>query len=398
MPTIVLSKSSNDRSRFGLSSKGDLLNLTVPATYGALETAADGSIEIGADNNDYIIRFLSTLDLMGKYSDTGIAYSLRKGNQPNTVDSAIWLLNDYLTNGAPHKFRYVSKPGSSGHIDWKRTIQRESPMLIDGQPTFFRLHSIEKNPFENDLVFAYKLCVNRAITLVGFLHGIFMPSFDIDEPDDIGLEYFLEAIRHEIDSTYRDSDLQRLEHMLNILSPNDLFSPAGIERYCVDEYNPIFESLVYEVFSNRDAEDYYPRARYDLIDDMPYEQLRPMRPDCIMVVGDYYLVIDAKFYQYGYGGNNVLPRTTEIAKQITYAENLQNMGIDRDRIINVFLLPMASECAPIKKIGSTRCSWCNEGYSFIQVLQIDLKTLIDAWYSGEKGRLKEELVTQLGLH
>ena len=105
-----------------------------------------------------------------------------------------------------------------------------------------------------------------------------------------------------------------------------------------------------------------------------------------------YFVLDAKYYNYGVLKNTgELPKTTDINKQITYAENIEiNKRISPCHIFNAFLIPFDKENEdlfpsnePFFNIGEAVSQWRTnkKNYEHIQGILVDTKFLMNSYRS-----------------
>jgi len=64
------------------------------------------------------------------------------------------------------------------------------------------------------------------------------------------------------------------------------------------------------------------------------------RPDTILEIDGYLYIIDAKYYQFGFGSKKSLPPTSDVMKQVAYQKYwLDKLNYSEDKVVNVFALP-----------------------------------------------------------
>ena len=110
----------------------------------------------------------------------------------------------------------------------------------------------------------------------------------------------------------------------------------------IDKYWPVFEHMLRSVFENIEKENYnnlYPNTEW-YINDMSTNQQKSLRPDIIYEKkGKYYIVIDAKYYPYGYTLNpSDLPSSSDIFKQFAYSDNIKLVSKNKP-VYNCFIMP-----------------------------------------------------------
>ena len=120
--------------------------------------------------------------------------------------------------------------------------------------------------------------------------------------------------------------------------------------------------MVDAVFGNQeDLSEFYPQA-YWMLDDVNRQEGSSLRPDTVRIEGKKAYIFDSKYYTFG-----KLPTTSDIQKQITYAEYLETQkGSLYSPIKNAVLLPFDKNRGPVgngspwKYIGHAKTDWKEE--------------------------------------
>jgi hypothetical protein len=206
--------------------------------------------------------------------------------------------------------------------------------------------------------------VKSSVDFLGWLYNI-RCDFSVPEISTQKKKEYSHILHRELSKTFQDEKRVRLSHMLKIIDGINTDSQSKEIIYGVSSYHYIFERMVDAIFGNQDdLSMFYPQA-YWMLDDVNKQEGSSLRPDTVRIDGKKAYIFDSKYYKPG-----KLPTTSDIQKQITYAEYLETQkGHLYFPIKNAFILPFNKkkiaatiECKdmPWKYIGHAKTDWKKE--------------------------------------
>lgn len=328
-------------------------------------------------------------------SDTSNTFDSYINGSESALLSYIWILEDYLNNGFYINSEKCFKTNHNGRINWKKTLQQE-PIISGRNVVFTNLITEQKAPFENVLVEAYKYCIKKSATLIGWIYGITPNEFETISNANKMVPVYLNAISLEMDNTFDDKKYYRFKHMKNVLIGLDEIFDNNSIVYGVDTYHYVFEQMINNIFGTEKIEEYYPSFSWLLkYSNKNKKQPGPtIRPDTIMKTDDKkdIYIIDSKFYRYGSLDLSQpvgLPEASSVVKQMVYGSYVKSIYLDSD-VYNVFILPYDAKAENTKDInendknlvyvGEVVSEWkTNETYSHIYTFLVDLRWVVKIW-------------------
>lgn len=314
------------------------------------------------------------------------------------------IIDFYLLNNGYYvekEFRF--KINAKGKINWAKTIKTQKPYVQDNSFIYLTQVVRSSSPSDKNLITQInKYCVYESFERLGWLYGINMPERPTYKLEKTKWIAFLND-KFAQSNNERDKALFKSMIMmimcLDEKSTHDKQFYFGTERF---EY--VWQGMIDKVFGISGKEAYFPRATWKerCGNGMPKHTLEP---DSIMIIGDKYYILDAKYYRYGYTGNaDHLPGSADINKQITYGEYIEtNCKPGDDKLFNAFIMPFDSK-ANVFGIDS----WCGnvaeatgdwrsipfKRYEKIQGILIDVRWLmlrLDGNHEREKKVLASEI-------
>lgn len=375
-----------DNSFVGMKIVGNQIHFYFPESY-----------HFNADNfdRDDFLDLLKTISIAKSSSiDMAETYDSRQNESELAILSYIWVLEDYLKNGFYFDSEKVLKANQRGKINWKKTFQQQA--MITGENIIYPSLIVEvKSPHDTVLAEAYRYCVKKSATLIGWLYGLAPEAIETVSNAEKMIPCYLDAIRSELDRTFDDAKHSRLIHMENVLIGLDEVVDDNNIVYGVDTYHYVFERMIDSIFGTENVDEYYPTFTWHLRYSNNNGLAGPtIRPDTIMRYGRYddIYIIDSKFYRYGsldLSQSKGLPEASSIVKQITYGSYVQSEYPDK-RIFNVFILPydasgsnaniITDEDKNLVYIGEVSSSWEKEKtYGVIHTFLIDLRHVVKTW-------------------
>ncbi len=298
------------------------------------ETFRLSPIEDSYNFRNDIIAILSSIGLAKSIeSPTKEIESSFADNQDFSIISYLWILNDYYKNGIWTNKTTKYREGQFGKINWKRTLQQ--PPFISNGRIVYPNSIVETTVSFNDILSEiHKYCVKSSVDFLGWLYNI-RCDFSVDKISAKKKKEYSYILHKELGKTFQDEKRTRLSHMLKIIDGINTDNQSKEIVYGVSSYHYVFERMVDAVFGNQDdLSEFYPQA-YWMLEDVNKQEGSSLRPDTVRIVGKKAYIFDSKYYMFG-----KLPTTSDIQKQITYAEYLENQkGYLYSPIKNAFILP-----------------------------------------------------------
>ena len=332
------------------------------------------------------------------------------------------IIEYYLEHGYYLTEEPIYRENTRGKVDWRRTLTKNKPLLRthEGRASFIYTSLTTKSFTSNDeheLTELNKYCVWEAFSLVGWLYTSYTPPKPSTKPN---FERATRLLVASLNRTNNDKKRILFQAMLDILRHCTTCANLPLCTYGTTDFAAVWEWLIAKAFGNVSKVGYLPGSHWILTDSnqdsTPTKSLAAdnskttkitivanstLEPDTIMHKQGKYYIIDAKYYRYGLTVNAAhLPQTAAIAKQITYAQNLEvKHGIAAERIYNIFLLPYNSTSNQLStnsimsKIGHNVASWCRKNKPYEKVLGVVLDTgYLIANYRTGSGALQANLV------
>lgn len=376
-----------DNSFIGLKIIDNQIHFYYPESY---------HIDTSNYERDDLLDLLKTISIAKTCSsDTSNTFDSYINGSESALLSYIWILEDYLNNGFYINSEKCFKTNHNGRINWKKTLQQE-PIISGRNVVFTNLITEQKALFENVLVEAYKYCIKKSATLIGWIYGITPNEFETISNANKMVPVYLNAISLEMDNTFDDKKYYRFKHMKNVLIGLDEIFDNNSIVYGVDTYHYVFEQMINNIFGTEKIEEYYPSFSWLLkYSNKNEKQPGPtIRPDTIMKTDDKkdIYIIDSKFYRYGSLDLSQpvgLPEASSVVKQMVYGSYVKSIYLDSD-VYNVFILPYDAKAENTKEInendknlvyvGEVVSEWkTNETYSHIYTFLVDLRWVVKIW-------------------
>lgn len=302
------------------------------------------------------------------------------------INAYLTVINYYLDQNGRYytETEPTYKTDTRGKTDWGRTIKNQRPFIQNGGSLIYPKLTIRTTtPNENKLITdIHKYCVYESFDKLGWLYIPNMP-----EKSEIRLDKkrFIIALTDKLSNTNNDKNKRLFKAMIDMvkyLDENDNDKQFYFGTYAF-EY--VWEKLIDRVFGIPNKQDYFPKTLWTL----NYGNDRtkqPLEPDSIMIIGDKYYVLDAKYYRYGDTGNfNHLPNSSSVNKQITYGEYIHNQKkVANEKLFNAFIMPFNKDdnffriSTPFGNIGEAVGEWKNnkKNYERIQGIVVDVRYLM----------------------
>lgn len=275
-----------------------------------------------------------------------------KFTAPQSVDFPIQAYLNVINYYLDHDGKYYTeteptyKIGTHGKKDWSRTIKTVTPMLQGSSPIYLKQVVRQTTPNTDRLITRiHKYCVFEAFERIGWLYTTNTPQYP-DLTFDRGM--FISVLTTKLSNTNNDNDKQLFKSMIAMIEFKDSQTIDKQFYFGTDKFETVWEKLIDKFFGEANKESYFPHAlwteKYGPNKGKPASALEP---DSIMIYDDKFYVLDAKYYKYGVYpelGTAALPQSSDINKQITYAQFLKRNKSNGRQVFNAFIMPFNSLC------------------------------------------------------
>lgn len=291
--------------------------------------------------------------------------------------SMLWLVVDFIDHGYYVERETITKAGTSGKINWKKTIKKNSVLFAQDRIVYKDLERNKSKTSDAQILTQIHKCVlGYSVSTIGFIFGVEKtePSvFGLNDSDVSFMAYYLQK---ELSLTFSDYKKTLIKHMLSVLKCKQGKTKGNGFSISDTEFEYVFEYLVNSVFGTEETKTFNTHATYNIQGES--KKASALRPDTIMKHQEEYYIIDSKYYNYGYTKNpKDLPPSSSVTKQIAY--NAYNETKIPATCKSVFLLPYASEKA-LEYVGYAYAQKDDSSLGYkekIAVCLVDLKTLVD---------------------
>ena len=384
----IPSSGKDDDSFVGIKIIGNEVLFYYPETYRFDQNSNDARADI--------ISLLKTISLAKTKVSIKERVNSQRANETNfALNSYLWMINDYISNGFYTNREAAFKTNQSGKVDWKRSM-RSNPIVSDGNVIYNDLTVRVKNTQENTIVKIYKFCLKKSIDYIGWLFNMSSSFIESMAFNEMIKKSYVSVINKELIATFEDAKRIRLTHMMNVILGLDATIKDKPFSYGVDRYHGVFEKMIDAVFGTPlDKTEFNPVGKWQLAKNS-YKERRSseLRPDTILIKDKSVYVLDAKFYRFGHTGEeDDLPETTSIQKQITYGDFVKtNVISGAKEVYNAFILPYDMKYQLNKKngflndlvlqyVGFAKSTWRDNSnnHEIVHTFLIDLKYLVKEW-------------------
>lgn len=334
-----------------------------------------------------ILLMLTVLSEMVDKKDSVIMKDATKLNiQGFPVQAYLFLIADYYNHGYYKEREIQYQVNSRGKINWGRTIKTQRPYIQD-LDTFYLKFVTRNNPInENEIItLIHEFCVYESFCKLGWL---FTSSLPQKPRIKFNKKYFKVVLKEKYSKTFNDRNKELFMNMIAVIdSMQNQDSPLMFE-YGIDPFDYVWELMIDTVYGIRGKELYYPNTSWSICG--TDSDNRELRPDSIMIYNGNVFVLDAKNYKYGHTKKlGDLPKSTDINKQITYGEYIDEQKKFRKMhgndfvTYNAFLMPFDKHEwhteKTVLRIGEATGNWKtgDKTYERIQGVLIDVKFLMN---------------------
>lgn len=299
-------------------------------------------------NNDDDLR-IDVLNLIGVLS-TFLQEDSRR-EDPNLNDSIsvnfpmhayIQVIRNFLNTGHYYtetEAQYISSTRGIPH--WPRTLKNQRGLIQKNGSIVFTQTTVRKQtPNTNKKITQiHQYCVHEAFSKMGQIYVSFVPEKPSWHPS---VTESISILTDKISHTYNDVDRNLFQAMRRILLYKDSQNENQSIFFGTNRFEYVWQSMIDVAFGIASKDQFFPKANWLLDYGSSSKRKRTsLQPDAIMIYGDKFYVLDAKYYRYGWTGNpEHLPGGPDINKQITYGEYIaRSRSIPNERLFNAFIIP-----------------------------------------------------------
>ena len=363
----------------GIKCKEDSVEVSFPMGY-----------KLGKGNDNIRRNILSLLQILSEFTERTDSEWSEENRDCTTkfpIYSYLYIIRDYLTNGY-----YVEKEinycvAKRGKIHWSRTIKNQKPYPTRNGVVYLDFIVKDSSINQNELItLVYEACVYKCFKKLGWLYTSYLPKkprLDYDK------KMFETIVVRSMNNTFNDKKRELFEHLLKVIKEESNEEIVVNFSYGTSRFEYVWENMIDYMFGIDNKEEYFPHSEWHLKE--TDKENRALEPDTIMIKDGVAYVLDAKYYKYGITGiPGHLPSTSSIAKQIIYAEYIeQNKKTDVDgnilKTYNAFIMPFSKKENYFKTdknymyIGYADAGWkkFQNDYEHVLGILLDINYIMD---------------------
>lgn len=380
--SVELEKNSNSISSIGINIIDNGMNVIFPRGY-----------DLGNNERDLRKDILLLIKVLDKYrsrkegkifnNDKERLVSGKGSKFP--IKIAIWLLSNYENNGIYNEYIHNYKVDKRGNTNWSRTIKTQIPYISNNNLVYTDFVVRKKNnDINNKVILIHKAVIESCINNMGWLY----PHINIDRGNKLPFSktICINILKKELSVSNLDSKKQLLKNIINFLRcTGDDIDNFKMEEYKTEYFMNIWEDMLNVVLGNENAENYYPKAQWNIIGKDSIDA-SSLRPDIILRDEKIVYVLDAKYYKYGVTGNVLdLPQSSDITKQMLYSSyivsNRNIYGVDS--AYDAFLIPYNGRGESVFKIvGNATVDIEEFKDKKVDCILVDIKSIMQSYVQG----------------
>lgn len=380
--SVELDKKSSSISSIGINIIDNDMKIIFPRGY-----------DLSNNERDLRKDILLLINVLDKYRNRkqGKIFNNNKdrlgasGGSKFPIKIAIWLLGDYENNGIYNEYIHDYKIDKKGNINWARTIKTQVPYVSNNNLVYTDFVVRQKNnDINNEVKLIHKYIIESCVNNIGWLY----PRINIDKGNKLPFSktICMNILKKELRVSNLDSKKQLLKNMINFLMcTGDDIDDFKMDEYKTEYFMNIWEDMLNVVFGNENAEEYYPKAQWNIIGKDSVDA-SSLRPDVILRDENTVYVLDAKYYKYGVTGNILdLPQSSDITKQMLYSSyivsNKNIYGIDM--AYDSFLIPYNGEGNDVfKLVGNATVDIVQFKNKKVDCILVDIKSIMQSYIYG----------------
>ena len=389
VPTVL--KEDGEKNFFGLFYDGKTPVINYPEYY-KFKASSDSFL----DYRKEIMMILDSIKLGNKKSDKDELEDIfyKGDNGSSLINSYLWIIKDYLTNGFYYDTEKIYKPNSSGRINYPKTF-KNMPLISKRNFVFKEIIHESKTSRNDILTDIYKYCLQLSIDRIGVFFG-FVKEIKITKQIENHKEQCLAILKNKLANTFDDKKKCRITHMINIIGQEAKNIKGNNFVFGVTSYAPIFEAMVDRLLSNikkEDKKEYNPSSIYNFNNSTSLK-VSEIQPDTICLKDDSIFILDSKYYK-----ADSWPQMSSITKQIIYGR--YNKLKFNKKVFNIFVMPSNFEIEENKHFIYKGCVKYDienlpiiEDYENIKLICIDFNYLINN-YNKQNDTIRNNLIDEI---
>lgn len=349
--------------------------------------------KISEKEEDVRDEILDLVSVLQAYNDNQSRVSQITANQVLKtvrfpVQAYFRVIHYYLQHDYYKENEEVYVPGISGPVSMRVTINKIQPIVQKSGFIFPNLMVRKNNDTDKHIITEInKYCVYESFLKLGWIYKYKLPQpAEVKNPN---LKVYRSVLQQKLERANNDALKQLFQSMLAIIDFRNSADDPEEFYFGTNNFEYIWERLIDETYGVRNKNYYFPKTSWKLNFGERYNPA--LEPDTIMLTNDSICVLDAKYFKYGDSGKHSdLPKSTDINKQITYAEYIaENIKFEEERnegkcVLNAFLMPFSKidnrfgTSEKYFSIGEAQAEWkhSTKDYERVQGILVDVKTLI----------------------
>lgn len=394
----IISQGNNDDLFVGVRYKNENVQIVLP--YG-----------FHLDDDEKILKsdikkFLRTIKLSKLDNDNPDKSKLKEDSDNLPILEMFWVIKNYLNNGLYYSRENISKSNTTGKILWKKTL-KNTPIVTAEKKFIFTNQVVASNSnIYNEITEIQKYVISKSFEYLDWYYDNL--RIEKSKYSDSSINVMKKILKSELISTNDDKSKVFLRNLHIILDGISKKSKKISKMFGTYEYNNSWEKMIYDLFSIEITDDMKPSVLHNvtIIGETKTYKPKPLRPDCIIMDKNLFVVADAKFYKYCITEKkSSLPGSDDVQKQITYAKNIihqkqkNDETFDESKVYNCFLMPYNSKnntlglTDVVEYIGFSAPLWEEIifNYQKVKFILIDTRTLIRNW-SEKDNSMKKNII------
>ena len=278
----------------------------------------------------------------------------------NGLALADFFIKDFLKHGIYRKSRTVYQTNSNGRIDWKRTIDRQVPLISRNTVVYTStIHKRTEFTNESDVSTFHKYVVSKLIQMYG---GVLGYSLHPNIPGQVeNLEMMQQQVlekktstlwqklNKELRQTYGHRNITLIRNLMNFIEPSYSSSNSMLVMG-TKNFEKIWEEILLRYLDSNGTtssiNDNFPSAEWWNLEHKPISNAprgKPITDTVAKVSDDKYIIADAKYYDFDYDEitcsfNGKGPGFNDIQKQVFYEKLLMSIKGDVE-CANILIYP-----------------------------------------------------------
>ncbi len=375
----------------GIRCKEDNIEVIFPMGY-----------KLGKENVEIRKNILSLMQILSEFTnrkDSEWNKESKKGTTEFPFYSYLHIIRDYLANGYYVEKEIKYNVAKRGKINWNRTIKTQK--FYASENGFIYLDFVVKDNSINQkelITLVHEACVFRCFKKLGWLYTSFMPAQPRLEFDK---KLFETVVIQSMEKTFNDNKRELFGHLLKVIKEESNEEVVADFTFGTTRFEYVWENMIDYMFGVENKEDYFPHSNWHL--KSTNKKNSALEPDTIMIKDSIAYILDAKYYKYGITNDpGHLPETSSIAKQIIYAEYIeQNKMTDNEgnvlKTYNAFIMPFSKTGKYFKTdknykyIGFADADWkdIQNHYEHIEGILLDINYIMDNYSRRSKNDIEE---------